>query len=107
MNDLFTAGETARDAALEDVAANAKAWMADALVLIQSMEHRGFTVTGEDVSVFVAAELGPPHHPNANGALIMNAVRKKILKATGEYRPMKKRQSHARKTPVYRISGEK
>jgi len=101
MSDLFTAAGIARDEAIETVTVNAGEWMTFAIATIQEMEG---AVTGEDVSIYVAEKIGPPHHPNANGALIMSAVRKKILRPTGEYRAMKKRQSHARKTPVYWVA---
>lgn len=104
--DLFSyspTGTQLRDEALERVAENAgEDFMTRALDLIERLP-RGTTATGEEIRHRVAAAGIEPHHANAWGALISQAVRLKLMTPTGVWRAMKKPSSHARKTPVYMI----
>jgi hypothetical protein len=100
--DLFEA-LLARDEALETVIENAgHDWKAKALTLIATMQ-KGTLATGEDLRLAISEKVGDPHHHNAYGALIMNAVRKGFIAPTGRYVRMKTPKSHARATPLYRI----
>lgn len=97
-------GESARarrDEALDRVATNAGDWMPAALQVLARRPCPG-DFTGEELRLhLVAAGCPEPHHCNAWGALINQAVRLKIIRATGRYRKMKLPRSHARATPVY------
>lgn len=57
---------------------------------------------GEDVRLKCEAA-GIDASPNAWGGLIAGFVRDNTIHATGEYRPMKSKGSHARESKVYRI----
>ena len=59
-------------------------------------------VTGEDVRLACEAAGIRPHHHNAWGGLVREAIKQGLLVATGTYRSMKAKGSHARKTQVYR-----
>jgi len=107
--DMF-GGKEARDNALETVAGNAGEWMPRALKAIQNIRMATLlpitgTWTGEDIRIYVTNTIGPPHHHNAWGALIKAAITQKLIVPTGQYRPMKSKKSHARRTPVYRLKG--
>ena len=96
----FLDATTARDAALTTVSANAGSWMEEAL---EAVRHSPLlTATGEDIRLYVEKRIGPPHHHNAYGALIMNAVRRGYIVPTGRYLKMRTPKSHGRKTPEYR-----
>lgn len=58
--------------------------------------------TGEDIRSFITQSEIEPAHSNAFGALIMTAIKRKIIVPTGAYTSMKSSSSHARKTAVYR-----
>jgi len=104
--DMFQEGSavTERDQALHRVATNSGSWMLDALIAICRISTDS-EVTGEDIRLNILERVGMPHHHNAWGALIKSALKQGVLIPTGEYRAMKTRKSHARKTPVYRIKG--
>ncbi len=93
-------GILARDAALERV--TRKRFMIRGTRIIEDLEH-GREMSGEDIRHAVSRLGVKPHHHNAWGALIMNAVRLKLILPTGRDTKMKDRRSHARKTPIYRI----
>jgi len=91
--------EAARDKALEKVA-KAK-FREEVLAMIEGLPP-GSVVTGEDIRLTGTALEIKPHHPNAWGAVVMHAIRKGMLEATGEMRKPKTVKSHARKIQVYR-----
>lgn len=98
--DLFAARE-ARDAAMDRVQGNAgQDWNAAALSSIGSVSG---LVTGEDIRLHVEAIIGAPHHHNAWGAVIRQAIKGGIISRTNMYRQMKTKKSHARITPVYQV----
>lgn len=96
MPDLFDAA-IARDEALAAVLK--EPWSSVALRALHGLPSGDYT--GEDIRLRLIEEVGAPHHHNAWGALIMNAVRSGLLVAIGTYRHMKTTKSHGRKTPVY------
>lgn len=61
----------------------------------------GWQGTGETLRVYLLGRGVVPHHHNAWGALVMTAVRQKLLFPTGRYEAMRTAPSHARRTPVY------
>jgi hypothetical protein len=92
----------ARDAAIQQVAEHAGESFADQVrdvVCLLTAE----CLTGEDIRQHCESAEVRPHHHNAWGATISGLVREGYLVATGEYRPMRAKGSHARKTPVYRV----
>lgn len=104
--DLFSyhpTGTQLRDKALERVADNAgEDFMTRAMNAIRAMPSRQLVI-GEDIRRHLT-ELGiEPHHSNAWGAVMVHAVRLKLLTPTGAWRAMKQPSSHARKTPEYYI----
>ena len=96
--DLFAA-IAARDAALKLVSDNSGDFMGDALKAVQRLPRGRYT--GEDIRLDLVRQGIEPHHHNAWGALISSCVKRGLLRFSGDYEPMKVRQSHARKTPVY------
>jgi hypothetical protein len=77
--------------------------METALAAITLLESGQF-MTGEDVRVAIVNTVGEPHHHNAWGAMIKSAVKQRLIIPTGKWRPMKLPQSHARVSPIYRVS---
>lgn len=100
--DLF-AGLAARDEALALVGANSQPWMTQALTTLPRAVPLGFVGIAEDFKgLLLGAGVGPPHHPNAWGALTRCALDAGLLERTGAWEPMKIVSSHARLSPVYR-----
>jgi hypothetical protein len=100
--DLFSA-ESARDKALETVAANAEAWMGTARDALEALPS-GYTGTFEEFRLaLVHGGLEKPHHHNAWGALANTCLKMGVLIPTGDIRKMRTTKSHARRTPVYRL----
>ncbi len=96
-------GRAARDAALQTVADNSGDFMERALDAILGYEV-GREVTGEDIRFRCEQRSLRPHHPNAWGALVNTAVRRKLLIPTDKFVSMKDKSSHARMTRVYKVS---
>lgn len=93
----------ARDEALERV--RRQDFMRAALEVVQGLPA-GIKVTGEEVRKFCEEGGVHPHHHNAWGALMMQAVKRGLLKNTERYVAMQVASSHARKTPVYERGGK-
>lgn len=88
-----------RDSAVQKVSGNSGTFMEDALFAVAGLVPGKYT--GEDVRRLVLLQGIRPHHHNAWGALVMCAVKRGLLRNTGEMRSMRAVRSHARKTPVY------
>lgn len=99
---LFDTPEAARDHGIEQVSRNNLTYLEEARKLIPQYPHR--EVTGEELREFIEARLGPMSHHNLTGAIVMGAVRKGLLRKTGEYRKMKKVNSHGRVNAVYTVT---
>lgn len=99
--DMFGA-KLARDDALKRVEGNAGDWMEKALAAVTLLDS-GRLMTGEDIRVAIVKDVGEPHHHNAWGAMIKNAIKQRLIVPTGKWRHMKLPQSHARNSPIYRI----
>jgi hypothetical protein len=82
---------------IKRVLSNNEAWGKAALETIKALPV-GWTGTGEDIRALVAEK---PSHPNAWGGLINRALAADLIYPTGDYRPMKSKASHGRRTPVY------
>ena len=92
-----------KNAALAQVAENAGPEFYQAVVdLLQNFN--GSLVTGEDIRIHCEARQIKPHHHNAWGAAISKLVKRGLIEETGDYRPMRGRKSHGRKTQVYRVT---
>ncbi len=96
---LFT-GELLRDEGIAKVSVNNESWMELCLTEVSKAHYNG-EFTGEDLRFRLLGSIGHPAHSNAWGALINTLIKRGIIKPTGEYRPMRDDNSHARKTPVY------
>ena len=90
-----------RNAALNQV--EKKTWSDSAISLFDGIALQlPCTFTGEDLRLLLTdSGLGQPHHHNAWGALIMKLARTERIVGTDEYRNMKTKKSHARRTRVY------
>ena len=104
----FIASAKARDEGMQRVLDNNQDWFALAMIQLgqfartrDGYANTEYGITGEDVRVALLPHVGKPQSPHAWGALINKAVRDGILVATGQYRAMKDKRSHARKTAVY------
>lgn len=79
-------------------------WINQAMALLPAMKEAHSEVTGEDIRVWLSAKgLPDPHSPHAWGALTRTAVLAGLLSDTGRSRPMQIRQSHARRTPIWKF----
>lgn len=93
-------GESNRDRAIEGIARKGEVFMSKGMVQIANLP-KDHEFTGEDIRVLLNERGIHPHHSNAWGALIMNAIRNGMLIDTGRVRKMKTPKSHARKTTIY------
>src|SRR5690606_16702339 len=92
---------TARDELLARVVENAgEDWRVAAMEVFRGIP--GDELTGEDIRLACEAEGVRPHHHNAWGGFVGQLVREGSLLPTDQYRPMRAKGSHARKTQVYR-----
>ena len=62
------------------------------------------TFTGEDLRLRLETRIGKPHHHNAMGALVKQALKLGLIERTGGFRAMTEPKSHARMTAVYRAA---
>jgi hypothetical protein len=98
--DLFESRKQ-RDKALHRVHSHGGSFSSQVILWIKTNVKRGAEVTGEDIRVQATRDGLIPHHPNAWGAAINQAVRTKLLKDTGKRMQMQDISSHARKTTLY------
>lgn len=96
----LVASKAARDKALAYVEKNAGNFIGKALTLVAQLPAGEYT--GEDIHVKVAAAGITPHHPNAWGALVRQAMRLGYLEYTDPPRLgfCKNKRSHAHRTPI-------
>jgi len=97
-------GIARRNSALERVGANSGDFMPDAFTAFPHFFKVGILVTGEDIRTEFTHLGLQPHHPNAWGSLIRSLCLKGHLIPTGQYTKMKRKTSHARMNPVYRVA---
>jgi hypothetical protein len=100
---LLTYAEQARNQALRQVEQNNDEWFGIALLQIESLGKREGQqeMIGEDIRRMVEPAVGKPSHPNAWGAVIATAMRRKLIFDTGRVGRMTSITSHARKTTIY------
>jgi hypothetical protein len=99
--DLFTA-LLERDQALGQV--EKEPWHTRAVRAVSQLPA-GAEYTGEEIRLALSRTMEQPHHHNAWGAVIMQAVKRKHLRPTDRFRQMRTAKSHARVTRVYEITG--
>ena len=92
----------ARDAGMAIVNANATPWKELAKACILSLPS-GSEGIFEDFRLIVTGRIGPPHHPNAWGAIANSLIKSGGLVPTGAFGQMQMPKSHARShAPVLR-----
>ena len=106
-DDLPDTPEDARNDGFAVVVENAGHWWDNALAAVQRLTALGWQGTGEDLRNRLEPAIGPPHSPNAWGALVYHCVRIGYLTRTGERRRMKSLRSHARSTDVYQTASKR
>jgi hypothetical protein len=99
--DLFASRE-ARDAGIESVATHNEDWMENCMIAYETFSRINPEFTGEDVRRYCESLGLHPKHHNAWGAFINSLVRRGAMIATGNYRQMQDKRSHARRTPLYK-----
>ncbi len=95
------AGARLRDKGIKTVTEHNESWMDLCVLAAEKFVAGQDTITGEDIRFQCERTVGYPNHHNAWGALINTLLKREIIVATGEYRPMRDDASHARSTPVY------
>jgi hypothetical protein len=99
-HELFTAKEL-RDEALARVEVNSGGWSFLAMAAVANIPG-GWRGSGEALRLHLLANgLEQPHHHNAWGSVVRNAVRRGLLRETGRVVHMRTPKSHARRTPEY------
>lgn len=104
-NSKDSTGEFLRDQALEQVESNAEDWFSLAMItLANEVRWLPAEFSGEDIRTVIKQQIGEPSNLNAWGALIMRAVRNKLIEPTGKLVQSTNRKSHARALRTYRVS---
>src|SRR5262245_38597526 len=102
-SDLFGA-RSARDEAMSRVEKNAgQDFMGAALGFIAQMESQRVIIAETIRLEYLNAGHCRPHHHNAWGTVIMQAVKRGLLTPLNQYEHMRTVRSHGRKTPKYRV----
>jgi len=96
---MSTQADLFRNEGLHRVRQNSGEWFLAAMKAVERLPSGEYT--GEDVRLAIEPHVGNPHHHNAHGALIAQAVRRRILHPTGRWRKMRTAKSHARRTMIY------
>jgi hypothetical protein len=95
-------GETLRDKGIQKVASNNDNWLESCIQAATAYVRSKPNFTGEDIRFHCESTIGRPKHPNGWGALINALIKRKVIRANGEYRTPRDKTSHARKVQVYR-----
>jgi hypothetical protein len=95
-------GETLRDKGIQKVASNNENWLESCIEAATTYVRSKPDFTGEDIRFHCESMIGGPRHPNGWGALINALIKRKVIRANGEYRIPRDKTSHARKVQVYR-----
>jgi len=106
MSDLFGDFEQdakqARDYAIRKVRENGGSWHSRALLALNLIP--GFVGTGEEIRIRLQLRgLAPPHHHNAWGAMILDAIEQGKIRRTGARTWMRTRKSHKRATDILKV----
>ena len=87
-------GRTLRDSGIASVMDHSGEWKDLAFEAVCTLPA-GWQGLGEDVTAFVRAKVGDPHHPGAWGGLTQKAIRRGVLVRTKEYRQSQSPGNHA------------
>lgn len=94
-----------RDLGIARVAYKNHPWIERGTALLRGMAADHAEATGEEMRVWLLAHgLEAPTRPHAWGALTRTAALAGIISDSGRYKQMKIKQSHARRTPVWRFN---
>jgi hypothetical protein len=99
--DQLTATQL-RDQGVSSVTKNEQTWLQAAHALIARYPTN--EANAEELRVWVEERIGLPSHHNAIGGMFMSAVRKGLLKNTGQYVQSTRPASHSRRVPCYIIN---
>lgn len=93
-----------KNAALEQVGDHAGEWIGNALIELADLKRsKPHEFTGESIRFWLTPLIGKPHSTGAWGALVRQAIAKKIIEPTGHYGTMLSEKSHGRETRLYRF----
>lgn len=100
------AGRVERDRGMKKVESANTGWMARALQLLPEMKATAKVATGELMREWLTTTAGLPNptHPNAWGTLTARAAKAGLIVDTGTMTQMRNKESHARRTPVWRFA---
>lgn len=104
--DRLDASKRDRDSALAKIETNADDYFSLAMKIIEGLAFdKTFPIefSGEDIAKELIIRLGRPHHKNVYGALVMQAIRTKLIEPTGLWTSAKNKQAHARMIRLYRF----
>lgn len=89
-----------KDEGITEAAVANIGWLGAALLLLEKLDLH--EVTGEGLRLWLLEKKLPhPSKPNAWGAMTQHAIRKRLIRPSGRWEPMRDVRSHARQTPVY------
>ncbi len=96
-------GSRARDEGIYRVLSNENPrWLDAANNIVLDNFPVGWVGPAEEFQKPVVAAIGPPHTYHVWGGLSMRFRSRKIFEDTGEYAPLEKPSSHARRSPLIR-----
>jgi hypothetical protein len=97
--------EEARDEGVAAVIESHRPWHSEALQRFRTVFSAGDEGTGEDFRLrLLETGLRKPAHPNAWGALVLTLCKRGVVVKTGLWLPLQTVKSHARLTPVLRVT---
>jgi len=96
-------GANLRNEMLERIRIKNRKWLAFALNLVEELDPSR-EWTGEDIRMHIRFLMNEPSHHNVWGVMINDAIRKRLLEPTGRWVAMQTEKSHARRTPLYRVT---
>ncbi len=96
-------GLSLRDAGMDRVEESSGVWFKRALAAVPAaLDGLPDEFVAEDLRRLLTRMVGPPHHPNAWGALTSRARKKNLFFSTGRWTQATDPRSHACTVPIYR-----
>jgi len=97
----MTDGHDARDMGIGTVMEGEDRFAVRVMAIVKSLP-RGWRGIGEDIRLLADQHGIPrPHHHNCWGGVMFGCVKAGLLTPTGDWRHMRIKRSHARKSPEY------
>lgn len=96
------AGRELRDSGVDSVLSHAGEDWRTRVAKYVTLLPAGETFIAEDIRLACESLGVHASHPNAWGGMFLRLVGSGLIVATGEYRQMKDKRSHARKSQVYK-----